>query len=99
MCVFSFAIFFSSTFTYYNYQLSPMWYLNLKGRHLESSIHQFHVDPVITDLDGDGMNEIVVITNEMELAILSVDSTNIESFQPEALARTKISEFAMSKVR
>ncbi len=55
------------------YSLEPCWYLfdsSVDTREFKSTL------PIVTDLDGDGGNEVVMITKNLQLQILSATAPN-----------------------
>lgn len=55
----------------FSYNIEPVWYYDM------SKIQRNHrVTPIITDLNGDGQKELIIITNDNQLKVL--DGNNME---------------------
>lgn len=111
LCIVAIAIYISLNNTGLSYSLEPSWYLH-QERRLSSapgvgeggsggySIYKM-LPPIITDLDGDGTKEIVVITRDLQLKILNAEAPNnvhTEVFVPEELFSRRLSSLNVQKV-
>lgn len=77
----------------FQYKLNPAWYKSTKDLMNTGKFAEYLIPPVICDLDGDGLNEMVVITKNMELQVLMTDRSNAALvFHPEVLAVRKLSD-------
>lgn len=53
------------------YSIDPAWFIDQKS---DETIPSSHVDynilrPIVTDLEGDGVNEVIMITNDLKLKV------------------------------
>ncbi len=74
-----------------NFSFTPAWYIDQRK---VSAITQWSgVPPIVTDLDGDGYKEIVMITKDLQLQILNaeVPSGNVdEIYSPSIVASARL---------
>ena len=52
-----------------NYVIEPAWFIDQREAHESQSFDAKLVPPIITDLEGDGVNEIVMITKDLKLKV------------------------------
>lgn len=52
------------------YSIEPAWFIDQREAHETQSFNSKLLPPVITDLEGDGVNEIVMITKDLKLKVL-----------------------------
>jgi len=52
-----------------NYVIEPAWFIDQRETHESQSFDCKLVPPIITDLEGDGVNEIVMITKDLKLKV------------------------------
>ena len=79
------------------YSMEPAWYIDQRGNS-DGNIRM--IPPVITDLNGDGSNEIVMITKDMNLKILSaqIDSPSNDIYHPVESSSVRLSSIDISTV-
>ena len=78
-CISCIAIYLSLDSSSYSYIIEPSWFVD--QRRSSSLNNEFKsISPIITDLDGDGENEIVLITKDLHLKVLTA-SLNSDGFQ------------------
>ena len=58
----------------FSYLLEPAWYVDQRGA--KSNFSGRPIIPIITDLDGNGQKEIILITKNFELKV-NIISSNI----------------------
>ena len=110
LCIVAIAIYISLNNTGLSYSLEPSWYLHQERRlsspsGAEGGLAGYSsytmLPPIITDLDGDGSKEIVVITRDLQLKILNAEAPNnvhTEVFVPEELFSRRLSSLNVQKV-
>jgi len=85
-----------------SYSLEPAWYVDQRKTSLPSASGWPMVPPVITDLEGDGNKEVVYITKDLQLKVISADAPNndhSEIYTPEELAAVRLSSLNVQKGR
>eukprot|EP01041_Mallomonas_annulata_P005268 gene5268-10538_t len=99
LAIIALAIYMSLESNSFDYRLDPAWFLDQR----QSSGGQWkRLAPVITDLDGDGSNEIVLITSDLTLKVLSADhgdQLTERIYTPKEISSTKLSHFNIKKGR
>lgn len=71
------------------YTLTPCWYMQDSPSALGSSLA-----PIITDLDGDGVKEVVIITKDMKIKVLNAQAPNgdySDIYSPEVVHSATLS--------
>jgi len=98
--IISLAIYISLENSTFDYRLDPAWWLDQRT---VSSNKWRQIAPVLTDLDGDGSKELVVITKDLELMVLSAaippDHIREKIYTPKRIATTKLTHFGIKKGR
>lgn len=79
----------------YQYFLSPTWYVNDKKSSTTKYFHKLR--PIITDIDGDGTNEVILITSSLEIQILKTSSKSSTIFQPPIVAKKRLTNLKLTK--
>ncbi len=51
------------------YRIEPAWFIDQRESHETQSFDVKLLPPIVTDLEGDGVNEIVMITKDMKLKV------------------------------
>ena len=69
LALISIAFYLSMESTDFSYNLKPSWFL-ARGN---SPSSWKAIPPVVTDIDGDGKREVVVVTNDLHLKVLSAE--------------------------
>jgi len=91
LVIFAIAIYISLDNTTFNYRLEPAWYYDQR----KSSSGDWQVlPPIITDLNGDGRKEVLFITRDQYLKVLSAESPSILSediYSPEEISSIRLS--------
>ena len=75
----------------FSYVFEPAWYLDQRSTNAKSGKI---IPPIITDLDGDGEKEIIIITNNFELKIVSAQQTP-ESYGKDIYTPTEIASYKL----
>jgi len=95
ICVFLIGVYISLSAPRFNYSLQPTFYLNLAwndGGRIHSDWNL--LPPVVTDLDGDGQQDLLFITPDMTLRVFSTErpsSLNLhEAYTPEHLRSVEL---------
>ncbi len=65
LAVVALTLYLSTDTTTYNYNLEPAWYFDQE----RTSFQWKSLPPIITDLDGDGRNEVIFITKDLNLKV------------------------------
>lgn len=86
------AIYISLEKTSYDYRLDPAWFFDQRK---DSTMHWSSVLPIITDLDGDGSKELIVITKDLTLKVLSTD--NPDKLLENIYYPTEIASISLTK--
>ena len=80
-----------------SYLLKPHWRVVLKADNYQNGKYPLtdeHLPlPIITDIESDGVNEVIIITNDLSLGILGVPNKNHtqeEGVLPEMIVRRKV---------
>ncbi|XP_050397278.1 uncharacterized protein LOC126815602 [Patella vulgata] len=68
-----------------SYNLKPVWRKRVETQHFANGRFPTEEDslpvPIITDLEGDGVNEIVMITNDLKLSIMALPDNKSSTAQ------------------
>ena len=78
------------------YYLKPVWRKRVESQQFANGAYPTDVDrlppPVVTDLESDGVNEVVLITSDMKLTILALpDGVNKdEAILPHVVVKHKV---------
>lgn len=86
------AIYISLEKTSYDFRLDPAWFFDQRK---DSNLHWGSVLPIITDLDGDGSKELVVITKDLTLKVLSTE--NPDKLLENIYYPTEIASISLTK--
>jgi hypothetical protein len=88
------------------FSLEPTWYIDQRaGARGGLSKRQAHfVKPLLTDLDGDGSNELIAVTNDLRLQIYAVSEEEMytgsgDIHHPEVLQSVRLSKLELTKGR
>jgi len=78
-----------------SYLVEPAWFIDQKELHTKyaSLLNYKVIPPLITDLEGDGVNEVVLITTDFKLKVFSADIPAGESeevYHPEEVYTTNL---------
>ena len=99
LCVVAIAIYQSLNSPSLSYTLDPSWYLDQRRLSSSSSTYQT-LSPIVTDLDGDGSKEIVLVTKDLQLKILNAEAPNGDHrdvYIPEELASARLTSLNLQK--
>jgi len=99
LCVVAIAIYQSLNSPSLSYTLDPSWYLDQRRLSSSSSTYQT-LSPIVTDLDGDGSKEIVLVTKDLHLKILNAEAPNGDHrdvYIPEELASARLTSLNLQK--
>eukprot|EP00602_Paraphysomonas_sp_CaronLab_P000131 CAMPEP_0185029850 /NCGR_PEP_ID=MMETSP1103-20130426/16431_1 /TAXON_ID=36769 /ORGANISM="Paraphysomonas bandaiensis, Strain Caron Lab Isolate" /LENGTH=711 /DNA_ID=CAMNT_0027564751 /DNA_START=30 /DNA_END=2161 /DNA_ORIENTATION=- len=98
LCVMVLAVYLSLDSRGYSYSLEPSWYLDHRGKGSEVPYHQVPV--LISDLDGDGRNEIISISKDFVLQVISPEyggDPNAAVYSPKIEKSVRLSKFSIRK--
>ena len=80
----------------FNYNIEPVWYYDVS-----KAQRNHRVTPIVTDLNGDGLKELIIITNDNQLKILDGNnkemSNDIYTLQEVASVRLNSINFQQGK--
>lgn len=81
-----------------SYRIEPCWYLDQRKL---SGLGSFNMlPPVVTDLDGDGSKEVVLVTKDLQLKIINAEAPNgdhSEIYIPEEQYSARLSQLNVQK--
>lgn len=100
LCVVAVAMYLSLSSASLSYTLDPSWYLDQRKYSTAASSEYRSVPPVVTDLDGDGSKEVIMITRDHQLKVFNAEAPNgdhREVFIPEELASVRLSSLNLQK--
>lgn len=100
LCIVAVAIWTTLNNAGISYSLEPSWYLDQRKYTSPSSSSSSSIPPIVTDLDGDGRQEIVLITRDMQLKVISAEAPNndhSEIYIPEELYSARLSALNVQK--
>lgn len=81
-----------------SYRIEPCWYLDQRKLFGQGSFNM--LPPVVTDLDGDGSKEVVLITKDLQLKIINAEAPNgdhSEIYIPEEQYSARLSQLNLQK--
>jgi hypothetical protein len=84
--------------SHFKFQFSPSWYIDqrrgeVQGTREDIAQTSLRTKPIISDLDGDGQNEVLFISKDGRLNVFlakSPEDSPISIFQPQVLRYTKV---------
>lgn len=85
----------------FTYTLEPSWFLDQRATKNQKSMTYHGVPMVVSDLNGDGDNEVISITKDFVLQVISPEifaDASSDVYSPEVTKSVRLSRFNIQKV-
>ena len=85
----------------FTYTLEPSWFLDQRSARSQKASSYHGVPIVVSDLDGDGDNEVISITKDFVLQVISPEifaDASGEVYSPAITKSVRLSRFNIQKV-
>lgn len=102
LCVVIIALYVTFDTSHYQFSFSPSWYRN--ERSITNKYYGYidsHIAPIVSDIDSDGIKEVILITKDLKLEVLLADRSldnPTDIYEPEILATRSLSETSIHQV-